>query len=110
MNAPSDIEMLPHPLQLGCNDQQKSAPTVTEFIAELTLLLHHQPQLDHIELTVLKGYDWTSSLPDPVIGKTPIPSVQDALRDWAQDMDNWHMADAGSCVSFDQAIAARLCT
>ena len=103
--------MLHHPITLGVDTQQKTtALPAAEFILELRLLSHHQPQLEKIKLAVLTSYDWKPSLADPVIGKTPIPSVQDALRAWAQDMDDWHMADADSCVSFDQALDAQWCT
>jgi hypothetical protein len=102
--------MFHHPLQLGGNRQlaDNFSSSVTEFIAELTLLSHHQPQLDRIELAALESYNWKPS-PITVISDVPIPSAHDALRAWAKEMDDWHMDDATQYMSFDQALNALWC-
>jgi hypothetical protein len=104
-----NTKMLHHPLKLGCNDQRKSAQRPgAEFKAELILLDHHL-SLERVELAVLKSYEWTPGLLDPVIGKTPIPSIADVLKDWADEMDRWHMDDGALYVSFEQARTEQWC-
>ena len=100
--------MFHHPLQLGGSRQHKPAFPQREFIAELTLLSQHQPQLDRIALVALESYDWKPS-PITVIGKIPIPSAYDALTTWAKEMDDWHMENSAQYMSFDQALTAPWC-
>jgi hypothetical protein len=106
--------MVRHPLQLGGECSAK--PEVQAFQdgitkSEVVLLSHsqYQSQLDRIEVTVLTSYKYKPCPHNKVIGKTPIPSIHDALTVWAEEMDDWHMDDSTHHVSFDQALVSPWC-
>ncbi len=53
-------------------------------------------------LNTLNWKPWTTTR----ISNTRIPTVEEAFRDWAREMDDWHLDEPSDLISFDSALSA----
>jgi hypothetical protein len=65
--------------------------------------------LTHVELSTAKSIDWKPWTPTKIGDARPI-SVNEAMANWFEQEDHWHMSDESAWMTLEEAVTKDWCS